>query len=96
MSGKFQQFDFGHNENLRIYNSSSPPEYNLQSVTSPIHLYSASEDLLVDPQDVKKLRTLLPNVKCCENIKDWNHMDVLLGKSARNVLYGKIVDSLNG
>lgn len=95
MSGRFQQFDFGPDQNHQIYNSSTAPEYDLQSVTSPIHLYSASEDLLVDPKDVEKLRTLLPNVKCCENIPDWNHMDVLLGKNARNVLYGKILDSLN-
>lgn len=94
MSGKFQQFDNGHDENLKIYNSASPPEYNLQSVTSPVHLYSAAEDLLVDPRDVEKLKTLLPNVKYCEKIEDWNHMDVLLGKNARKVLYRKILDSL--
>lgn len=96
MSEKFQQFDFGPQLNRQFYNSSTPPEYNLQAVTSPTHLYSGAEDLLVDPRDVEKLRNLLPNVKCCENIVDWNHMDVLLGKNARNVLYGKILDSLNG
>lgn len=95
MTGKFQQFDYGLDKNVQIYNSPDPPEYNLQNVTAPIYLYSASEDLLVDPKDVEKLKTLLPNVKYYENIKDWNHMDVLLGKNARKVLYEKILTSLN-
>lgn len=95
MTGKFQQFDFGRDKNLKIYNSPDPPEYNLKNVTAPIYLYSASEDLLVDPRDVEKLENLLPNVKCYKKIEDWNHMDMLLGKNARKVIYEKIVQSLN-
>lgn len=94
MSGKFQQFDHGH-ANLERYNVSQPPLYRLDKVTAPLHLYAASEDLLIAHTDVAHLRTLLPNVKSVEVLEDWNHMDVMLGRDSRELLYTKIVKAMN-
>lgn len=94
VSGKFQQFDHGE-RNYVYYDSPYPPEYQLHNVTAPIHLYSASEDLLIPPKDVEHLKTLLPNVQNHEIIHNFNHMDVMIGRNSRKVLYKNILKSMN-
>lgn len=93
-SGKFRQYDHGE-QNLVHYDSPHPPDYPLQNVSAPIHLYGASEDLLISHKDVEHLKTILPNVKSCEIIQDWNHMDVMIGKNSRTILYKNILNSMN-
>lgn len=44
VNDKFRQFDFKE-KNYMIYNSSTPPEYNLQNVLAPVYLYHAENDL---------------------------------------------------
>lgn len=94
ISGKFQRFDY-NDKNYLHYNSLDPPEYDLERVTAPMNLYSASEDLLVAPKDVEYLKEKLPNVQCCQMIHDWNHMDVMLGRNSRKNLYQNILRSMN-
>lgn len=94
MSGKFQQYDHGH-ANFMRYKMLTPPLYRLDEVTAPMHLYAASEDFLISHTDVDHLRSLLPNVKSFEVLKDWNHMDVMLGRDSRELLYTKIVKKMN-
>lgn len=94
VSGKFRQFDHGQ-RNLIYYDSPHPPDYQLSNVSAPIHLYGAQEDLLTPPNDIEHLKRLLPNVKSYEIIDDYNHMDVILGRSARANVYEKIIKSMN-
>lgn len=42
-SYKFQMFDYGSN-NIKIYNTSQPPEYNLSLIDVPITLMGANHD----------------------------------------------------
>lgn len=42
----FCQYDHRWN-NLDVYNTTTPAEYDLQNVIVPVHLYHAAEDLLV-------------------------------------------------
>lgn len=94
LSGKFHQFDHKEN-NLCRYNSHNPPEYLLQNVTAPMYLYCGSEDILTAPKDVEILSSKLPNVKRYESVYDWNHMDVILGKNSRKILYKNILKSMS-
>lgn len=94
VSGKFQQYDHGA-DNLLRYNSPHPPEYDLSHVSAPIHLYAATEDLLISQKDVEHLKTLLPNVESYELMHDWNHMDVMIGRNSRKILYKKILKAMN-
>lgn len=94
LSGRFCQFD--HEELNEVhYNSPHAPDYELRKVTAPIHLYCASEDILTSPKDGEHLKTQLPNVKSFDVIHDWNHMDVMLGRSSRRILYKTILSSMN-
>lgn len=94
LSGRFCQFDHGEHNQLH-YNATHPPDYELHKVTAPMHLYSASEDILTSPKDAEHLKTKLPNVKSFEVIHDWNHIDVMLGRSSREILYKVILNSMN-
>ena len=42
--GKFQQYDYGCDENLLFYDSEFPPLYNLSKVSVPTYLYYAEND----------------------------------------------------
>lgn len=44
-SGKFRKFDYKR-LNTKLYNATSPPEYNIQSIKVPIYLYHGAEDAL--------------------------------------------------
>ena len=39
-ANRFQKFDYGHRGNMLMYNSSTPPEYNLKNIHTPIVLMS--------------------------------------------------------
>ena len=49
-SGKFQKYDYLKVENLKKYNQTSPPEYNLKSISTPVALFYAPNDQVVSPQ----------------------------------------------
>lgn len=46
LSGKFRQYDH-KSKNMKIYNLTSPPEYNLNNVKAPIYLYHGEDDAIV-------------------------------------------------
>lgn len=48
-TGRFQYYDYGRKKNLRIYNKTVPPEYNLTRIEVPIGLYWADNDWLSSP-----------------------------------------------
>jgi len=45
-SRKFKYFDYG-DENIKIYGSRNPPEYDLSRVTVPIYIYWGSQDNVI-------------------------------------------------
>ena len=46
----FAQYDYGFEENLRLYNSSIPPEYPLRNVKIPITIFYTVNDFLSAPE----------------------------------------------
>ncbi|XP_001844305.2 lipase 1 [Culex quinquefasciatus] len=94
--GKFRQFDYGHDGNLEKYGSWEPPAYNLTASTAAVVIYYGLNDLLVHPRDVQELSRMLPHVIATIPIADrkFNHVDFLLAKNVREVLYEKIVQTL--
>lgn len=96
-SRKFEKFSYGKKENLMIYHSESPPEYNLSAVTVPVMVIYGKNDYLVDPKDVRWLLRRLPNVLEAEEVKDplWNHLDVPYSQYASELIYPKISEYLN-
>ena len=93
-SKRFRQFDYGE-ENRKVYNSSTPPEYNISNIKAPSYLYSGLLDTIVDDKDVDRLESLLPNVKLHKKLKNYNHLDFNYGKNCRTDIYDQILKTMN-
>nr|XP_045622184.1 lipase lipl-3-like isoform X3 [Procambarus clarkii] len=50
LNGQFQHYDFGKTENMRRYNQTTPPLYDLSRVNVPVVLMWGKNDLLADPK----------------------------------------------
>lgn len=45
--GRFEKFDFGSDENLKLYGTMKPPTYNLTNIRTKVHLIHGTADNLV-------------------------------------------------
>jgi len=57
----FQKYDYGTDENMKIYGQPTPPLYNLGNITHEVHLFAGDEDMLADPTDVQRLKDEMVN-----------------------------------
>ncbi|KAL9693311.1 hypothetical protein quinque_012596 [Culex quinquefasciatus] len=91
--GRFQRFNYGRKGNLEKYGSPDPPAYNLTASTAPVLIYYGLNDWMVHPKDVQKFSTMLPNLIAAIPVADqnFNHMDFVLAKNVRKVLYDKML-----
>lgn len=46
-SGKFRQFDYKTERNLKVYDQATPPMYNLANVRTKMQLFYGTNDMLV-------------------------------------------------
>lgn len=92
-SGMFRQYDYKE-DNLKVYNTSTPPNYNLKNVKAPTFIYSGSMDTLTNEEGIKKLKDLLPNVKKYRNYPKFTNFDFIIGQRVSEVLYEKILKAL--
>ena len=46
---KFSYYDYGYEQNILIYNSTVPPDYDLSAVNLPVAIFYAENDYLADP-----------------------------------------------
>ncbi|EFN60337.1 Lipase 3 [Camponotus floridanus] len=97
-SGKFCKYDYGREENLLIYNSVEPPDYDLSNITIPIALFYANNDWLVNKKNVKKLYHLLPNVIDMYEVPwpKFNHADFVWAKNAPKLVYDRVFKIMRG
>ncbi|CAG9793142.1 unnamed protein product [Diatraea saccharalis] len=95
-SEDFMKFDYGTEENLRIYGQEKPPKYNLKAVNVPIVIIVGRNDGVVDEKDIKWLVGKLPNVIDLVQVEDplWNHQDVHCSRFFKKLLYQKIYEYL--
>lgn len=95
-AGRFQQFDYGPEGNLRQYGTNVPPEYPLDRITLPIALFSAENDWLASDIDVTKLYIQLVNPieHYVVPLKEFNHIDFLWATDAPKLVYKKLLELL--
>lgn len=97
MSKKFRQYDYGPELNYINYRQLEPPEYYLENVLVPTSIYYAENDYIVSVEDTWKLIRRLKIVQAIYKLplKRWNHFDFICGLGVRELIFDKIVDSLN-
>ncbi|KFB46694.1 AGAP003082-PB-like protein [Anopheles sinensis] len=94
---RFQQFDYGHDkDNLIHYGSPTPPVYNLTLATVPVVIYYGLNDWLIHPRNVIRLKNELVNLVSINAVEDpdFNHLDFVLAKQVRSLVYEKILKDL--
>lgn len=94
--GKFQQFDYGIQGNIKAYGTLAPPEYSLNRITLPIALFSAENDWLASDADVANLAVKIPNLieHYIVPLKEFNHLDFVWAKDAPTLVFAKLLQLL--
>lgn len=54
-SGKFAKFDWGPEINMKKYNQTTPPIYNVSNIDVPVHLFVGRYDRLATVKDATRL-----------------------------------------
>lgn len=90
----FQQYDYGSEENLKIYNSTKPPSYNLCKITVPTFVYYGTNDNYMKSREIEKFISTMPNIQELNELA-CNHLEFLLSDDLKELVNGKVVDSLN-
>jgi lysosomal acid lipase/cholesteryl ester hydrolase len=85
-------YDFASaDENMKHYNQTTPPVYDITKVKVPVALYWAQNDYLADPTDVQFLRGNLPNIVDDFNIATYNHLDFVWAYNTKEKFYDRMV-----
>jgi len=91
----FQAYDYlTPGDNMKHYNSSTPPVYNPSLITIPTALFYGGLDALADPTDVATLIPLLKNLVYLYEEPYYAHMDFIWGVDAKVKIYPAVVDLL--
>lgn len=93
-NGRFQQFDYGSDGNVKKYGSGSPPAYAIGNITLPIALLSGDNDWLSSVKDATNLYQHLINPIEHSIIHDFNHLNFLFAKNASEKVYKKVLQLL--
>uniref|UniRef100_U5ERJ2 Putative triglyceride lipase-cholesterol esterase n=1 Tax=Corethrella appendiculata TaxID=1370023 RepID=U5ERJ2_9DIPT len=95
-SGEFRRYDHGKLKNLAMYGVPEPPKYNLTQISAPIFFHYGLNDYLAHPKDVLKLYAELSSTVGINQLehKLFNHLDFLLAKDIKIMLYQQIVDNI--
>ncbi|XP_044748470.1 lipase 1-like [Coccinella septempunctata] len=96
-SGIFRRFDYGKEGNLRIYGEEEPPRYDMQKIISPVAYFWGENDCWSRPKDMEDIERKLPNMVLSYRVphKAFNHYDVLVAKDVKELVYYKIIETIN-
>ncbi|XP_014766271.2 lipase 3 [Drosophila ananassae] len=96
-SQKFQQYDYGTEKNIIMYNQSTPPEYPLEKIQpqGSLHIFYSDSDWYVSAKDITTLKEMFPKATF-HHITDtqWGHGDFLHGRNSRNLVNVPILEIL--
>ncbi|KAM3717721.1 Lipase lipl-1 [Dirofilaria immitis] len=94
-SHKTQMYDYGsEKKNIKHYNMSTPPIYNLSLTNVPVYLYWSEKDWLADKRDIQDgLIAKISRKYLIENneLNDFNHFDFIWGIHAADQIYKPII-----
>lgn len=81
-NGNFQKFDYGAETNMKVYNQSTPPKYDLSLITEDVALFVGTGDELATALDSSHLYRDMVNSKNKEmHLYDIGHLTFVIGKT---------------
>ncbi|XP_063530711.1 lipase 1-like [Cydia strobilella] len=94
---KFLKFNYGYEENLKVYGVAEPPEYDLEKTTMPVVIFHGKSDQIVDTRDLDWVVSQLPNVLEYVTMADplWNHFDMAFSQYWKEQLFTTMEKYLN-
>lgn len=94
-SSKFQKYDHGL-MNKNFYQSSVPPVYRLDQITTPTFCFYGRRDWIIHEEDALKTCGEIPGVQktFVTGNNNWMHNDFLYGTQAKEEVYDKILKIL--
>ncbi|XP_050521663.1 gastric triacylglycerol lipase-like [Daktulosphaira vitifoliae] len=96
-SDHFCKYDYGPIQNIKYYNSTVPPDYDLTKIIVPSYILHSKIDSTATPEDIKWLVNQLPNVKKTRFIKEarHSHLGIIINSEANKITNNFMVQSLN-
>ncbi|XP_063636117.1 lipase 1-like [Cydia splendana] len=93
----FVKFNYGSEENLKVYGVAEPPEYDLGMTTMPVVIFHGESDHLVDTRDMDWVVSQLPNVLEYVTVADplWNHVDMAFSQYWKKQIFTTMKKYLN-
>ncbi|KAJ8675728.1 hypothetical protein QAD02_011514 [Eretmocerus hayati] len=94
---EFRHFNYGPQENLRLYNSRVPPKYDLSKIQVPIGLFYGDNDFISVPKNVARLYEEIPNKIGSIRVEHahFNHIDFLWGIDAPKLVYRRLIELID-
>eukprot|EP00072_Mus_musculus_P071761 XP_017173524.1 PREDICTED: lipase, member O2 isoform X2 [Mus musculus] len=94
-SGILQAYDWGSPSlNMRHYNQTTPPVYNVEDMKVPTAMFTGLKDFLSDPEDVEILKPKIHNLTYLKTIPDFSHFDFIWGLNTREEVSEEILTIL--
>ncbi|KAG8180326.1 hypothetical protein JTE90_016360 [Oedothorax gibbosus] len=95
-SKKFTKYDYGTTANMKQYNQTTPPEYDVSKITTPVALLWSLNDALADSADVVELQPKLKSLvsSYCVPYPAFNHEDFVMAEQANTLVYQQVLDLL--
>ncbi|XP_065225625.1 lipase 1-like [Planococcus citri] len=94
MLDSFANFDYGSEENLKMYGTSRPSEYNISNIKVPIRVYYAVSDTIAGPEEAIPLYEKLPVKAGIVEITDpmFYHMDYMSNANINQLLNDDVLN----
>jgi hypothetical protein len=99
LNGELRLFDYGSDKNLALYNSTEPPNYDLEALRDfniPMFITNTDGDPYCLQHDFDNMIKLFTNTKVTvKKLSKYNHLDYLWAKTANADIYQDIIKFLN-
>ncbi|XP_014213302.1 lipase 3-like [Copidosoma floridanum] len=94
---ELRKFDYGAENNLLMYNSSVPPNYDISQIRVPVAVFWSENDWTVVKEDVYHFYEQLSFKLGIYKVEDslFNHFDFLWGMNAPETLYANMLNVMN-
>ncbi|XP_015172147.1 PREDICTED: uncharacterized protein LOC107064237 [Polistes dominula] len=93
LTGNFEAYDYGYEDNLINYKTPKPPIYNVKKIVAPTALIYGLNDALSNEKGVTVLSKKLPNLVTCEAVpyEYFTHFDFFMAKDIRSLLLDRVL-----